>query len=132
MEMRHPFENDPFAIVWQAFQNLYPGKECRVLWYDMNEIQDDGKIVEEVPGGERLGVTQFFDTGEVVVLISLKSEPEVATETLAHELAHVAVGIDAEHGQAWEDAFEKIFQEYNRIGDEMFPDDEEDDHGQSN
>lgn len=129
MDLKHPFENDPFAMVWQAFQNLYPGKECRVLWYNMDAIQDDMEIIEEVPGGERLGVTQFSDTGEVFVLISLKSIPEVATETLAHELAHVAVGIEKEHGTEWEAAFEKIFQEYNRIGDELFQDDEEENHG---
>lgn len=129
MNLKHPFENDPFAIVWQAFQNLYPGKECQVLWYNMDAIHDDGKIIEEVPGGERLGLTQFFDDGEVLVLVSVKSTPEVATETLAHELAHVAVGIEKEHGTEWEAAFEKIFQEYNRIADELFPDDEEENNG---
>lgn len=43
-----------------------------------------------------------------------------AVEIFAHELAHVAVGVDHEHDDAWEDAFEAIFQEYNRIGHALF------------
>ena len=30
--MESPFVNDPFAMVWQAFKNLYPGKDCEVQW----------------------------------------------------------------------------------------------------
>ena len=43
-----------------------------------------------------------------------------AVEILSHELAHVAVGADHEHDEVWEAAFDAIFKEYNRIGDEMF------------
>lgn len=38
--MESPFVNDPFAMVWQAFKNLYPGKDCEVQWQP--GIQDDG------------------------------------------------------------------------------------------
>ncbi len=43
-----------------------------------------------------------------------------AVEILAHELAHVAVGSDEEHGKAWEEAFDAIHNEFDRIGNEMF------------
>ena len=26
--MESPFLNDPFSLVWEAFHNLYPDKEC--------------------------------------------------------------------------------------------------------
>ena len=44
----------------------------------------------------------------------------MCVETLAHELAHVAVGVEHEHDAVWEEAFDKIFAEYNRLGEEMF------------
>lgn len=123
MDLKHPFENDPFAIVWQAFQNLYPGKECEVSWCGLEE---EGEGDEDV-----VGLTIWADDGSIQVLVDPKRTVEQATETLAHELAHVAVDPDEGHGPEWEAAFEKIFQEYNRIGDEMFPDDEEENHGQN-
>lgn len=44
----------------------------------------------------------------------------IQTETLGHELAHVAVGPEHEHDEVWKAAFDAIFDEYNKIGDEMF------------
>ena len=48
-----------------------------------------------------------------------------AVEVLAHELAHVAVGIEHDHDEVWQEAFDKIFEEYNRIGNQMFPNGEQ-------
>lgn len=30
--MQTPFENDTFSLVWQAFKNLYPDKDCKCYW----------------------------------------------------------------------------------------------------
>lgn len=38
------------------------------------------------------------------------------SKSLAHELAHVAVGVEHDHDEVWQEAFDKIFEEYNRIG----------------
>lgn len=38
---------------------------------------------------------------------------------LAHELAHVATPEDQTHGDAWRAAFDRIFEEYNRIAPEV-------------
>ena len=51
----------------------------------------------------------------------------VCVETFAHELAHVAVGVEHEHDSVWEEAFDKIFAEYNRIGEELYGSKEADD-----
>ena len=88
--MMSPFRNDPFSMVYKAFQNLYPGKECE-CYFEPDLKADDG---DKAYGN--------------------------ATEIFAHELAHVAVGYDAEHGPEWDAAFDAILDEYNRIGDEMF------------
>lgn len=37
-------------------------------------------------------------------------------EIFAHELAHAAVGIEHEHDDVWEKAFDDLFDEYCRFG----------------
>lgn len=99
-----PFQNDVFAIVWIAFKNLYPDKHCEVYWE--TDICDS-------EGG--YGLTDFGDDGIVSVFVSADLRIQDAAEILAHELAHVAVGCDADHGPEWENAFDAIHAEYNRI-----------------
>lgn len=110
--MNTPFNNDPFSLVYMAFENCYPGKQCEVYW--------DDKDMREENGEQQYGFTEFNDDGSVVVCVSPDIKVADAVEILAHELAHVAVGIDENHGQAWERAFDRIFVEYNRIANEMF------------
>lgn len=110
--MNTPFENDPFAMVHQAFQNLYPGKQCQILWGSRFELQEEGKPA--------YGVTDFGEDGQVAVFVSSGLVVADAVEILAHELAHVAAGVEHDHDDVWEAAFEAIFQEYNRIGDELY------------
>lgn len=104
-----PFSNDPFAVVAQAYKNLY--SKPFLAYYDQHK--DAGH-------GEEYGFTTFRD-GEIPVITIFAEHPvNVCVETLAHELAHVAVGVEHEHDATWEEAFDKIFTEYNRLGEEMF------------
>ncbi len=107
-----PFVNDMFALVWMAFKNLYPEKECMCEWVPKLDKDEDGE--------QLLGVTTFCDDGDVFVEIAATITVADAVETFAHELAHVAAGDSAGHGKAWEEAYDKIFDEYNRIGYEMY------------
>lgn len=59
--MKNPFLNDPFAMVWQAFQNLYPDKNCDVYWDPNLQPDEAGKPV--------YGVTVFNDDGKVLVFV---------------------------------------------------------------
>ena len=93
-----PFENDIFALIWKAFKNLYPDKKCKCFW--------EPQIREDESGNE--------------VFVRPDLNVSDAGEILAHELAHVAVGVAHEHDEAWENAFEAIFQEYNKIGNALF------------
>lgn len=108
-----PFQNDMFAMVWGAFKKLYPDKECEIYWEPQIRDEEDGKPV--------YGLTDFADDGSVAVFVKPSLEVADAVEILAHELAHVAVGIEHDHDEVWQEAFDKIFEEYNRIGDRMFP-----------
>lgn len=105
--LKTPFQNDVFAIVWIAFKNLYPDKNCVCYW--------ETEIRESEDGRKPYGLTDFGDDGIVTVFVSADLGVRDAAEILAHELAHVAVGVDVDHGQEWEDAFCAIHEEYNRI-----------------
>ncbi len=107
-----PFGNDPYALVWMAFKNLYPEKRCVCYLMPAPDGWKDG---------DGYGNTTFPDDGSDPIVCVYSSFPiEQQVEIFAHELAHVAAGAKAEHGKEWDDAFEAIFQEYQRIGGEMF------------
>lgn len=110
-QMATPFGNDPFSMVWVAFKNLYPGKECEVFW---DQHQEDEHR-------EEYGFTNFPTDGSTPqVFVFAEHSVNTQTETFAHELAHVAVGPEHEHDDVWEAAFDAIFKEYNRLGDLKF------------
>lgn len=100
--MKKLFVNDPFARVYEIFRQLYPDKDCCCFWTD---ALDDA-----------YGVTLFSDNSRMPpkVFVSVDLPVKNAVEILAHELAHVAVGLDAGHGEAWENAFEAIHRTYCR------------------
>lgn len=113
--MESPFINDPFAMVYQGFKRLYPDKECEINWEPREITGEDGK--------KCVGVTTFTKDGSIVVDISVKIPVADAVETLAHELAHVAVGEKEGHNEKWEKAFDAIHEEFDKIGVEMFGED---------
>ena len=51
--MESPFVNDPFAIVYQAFKNLYPDKDCEIMWQPVEMKDEEGKGY--------VGLTTFAD-----------------------------------------------------------------------
>lgn len=108
--METPFENDPFSIVWKAFKKLYPDKNCKCFL--VPEIESDEN--------EAFGCTEFWEDGNIVVFVKATLSICDAAEILAHELAHVAVGENEGHGEAWEKAFDDIHKEYERIGETIF------------
>lgn len=110
--LQSPFGNDPFALVAQAFGNLFPKREYTA--YIVADVKDED-------GKSACGVTTFPGDGlPPVVEVSGEIPIAAGVEVLAHELAHVATPEDQMHGDAWQDAFDRIFEEYNRIGQELF------------
>lgn len=105
--METPFLNDMFALVYQSFHNLWPDKKCSIWWEPEIRQTEDGKAP--------MGLTDFGDDGTIAVFVSPDIPVRHAVEILAHELAHVAVGVDADHGSEWEKAFDAIFDEYNKV-----------------
>lgn len=108
-----PFKNDPFAILCKAFRNLYPEKEYECVWDNRNMETEEGTAY---------GLTQFSEDRPPRIEVNPELQIFDAVEILGHELAHVAVGVEHEHDEVWEQAFDSINREYVRIGDELFDD----------
>lgn len=104
------FQNSPFEMLDKAFKNLYPDKSY-IAYIDVDMKDEDGEKV--------YGCTQFQDNNTPIIFIDASLSIQNAIEIFAHELAHIAVGIDEEHSQKWEDAFELIFKEYSHIGEDL-------------
>lgn len=80
-----------------------------------------GEGGKDYAGEPAYGVTIFPEDGSApMIFISADLKLSDAVEIFAHELAHVAAGASAGHGEEWDKAFENIFAEYNRIGEERF------------
>lgn len=109
--MKSPFVNDIFSLIWSAFKELYPDKECTCYMTGSIRPGEDGTPV--------YGVTEFADDGAIDVWVDINIPATGVAEVLEHELAHVAVGVDAGHGEEWEKAFDLIHSRYEELATEL-------------
>lgn len=100
------FINSPFAILDEAFRSLYPDKKYKACI---------GPSIKDDEGNRVFGFTQFSKGETPVIAISAELSITDATEIFAHELAHVAAGEGAGLGERWDEEFQRIFDEYNRM-----------------
>ncbi len=101
----HPFKNDPFEYVMQAFENLYGKHDVLIQW----------KPIEKHKGKKCWGRTSLCENGTFAIDISPNLKIRDAIEVLGHELAHVAAGLENAHNKAWQRADDAIYEEYLRI-----------------
>lgn len=88
---------NPIRDVCEAALSVFPDLDCHVSFADF-------------PDGGPRGTTEWAENGDgtAIVQVDVRLPMAGVVEVLAHELAHVAAGLDAEHGPEWQDAFERI------------------------
>lgn len=109
--MYSPFDNDMFALVWSAYCKVFPDKipvHCECYW--VSELKDDD-------GNEVFGSTATTDDGGFEICISGNIKVADSVEVFAHELAHIAAGVDSEHNEEWENAFDLIHRKYCELAE---------------
>ncbi len=109
--MTHPFQNDPFRLIHKAFRDLFPDSRVDGIWWEPN-------IRESSDGSPVFGLTDLGEDGEVHVFVSTEIAVSDAAEILAHELAHAAVGVDHDHDESWEAAFDGIHKKYIELSEQ--------------
>jgi len=96
------FINDPFKVVIQAFEELFPNLDAEIQFNPTMDYEN-----------KEYGRAIFPDDGSTPLIeINPKLSVENAIEIIAHELAHIAAGIDSEHNEKWETAFQQIHEKY--------------------
>ena len=96
--------NDPFKMIIEATENLYPGKEA---------------IVEFYPGLKTSGHIQIVDNIPVVGISTDIPFQEMVNE-LGLQLSIVINGVGNRDFKKLKEIYDSIFNEYNRIGKERF------------
>jgi hypothetical protein len=101
--------NNAIEIVLQAANELHPNLEADIQF---------------APVEEGYACTTFPDDGgRPLIDIGLHAPIEAVPELIAHEIAHVVAGKDAEHGDKWDCEFGKIQKKYEEICNAMFRED---------
>lgn len=97
------FINNPIEILFEIVNEKYPGTDCDII---IGMQMTDGK--------ETLGCTLFPDdpNERVVIEINPTLSLENATEILAHELAHVIAGKEADHNEQWDAVFADLHERF--------------------
>lgn len=105
------FKNSPFEMLNIAFKRLFPNIKYNAC-FDIELKDEYGECV--------FGFTDFKGNGEIEIVIDGNLSVKNATEIFAHELAHAGVGKGHGHDEEWKKAFDDLFNEYNKIGSEIF------------
>ena len=106
------FKNCPFQMLDICFKRLFP--EVKYEAFFEPNIRDDEN------GNECCGLTDFDENGKITIFVDVDLSINNAVEIFAHELAHAGVGVEHGHDEVWEKAFDDLFNEYNKLGEEMF------------
>lgn len=106
------FENCPFELIFQAFQQLWPDIEAKVAWAPTECL--DGA----------LGRCSWDDKGIAFVEVSFGIPVAGACDILCHELAHAAVSrLEVDfgpnyHSPEWHEAYERLVDLYQALLEE--------------
>lgn len=114
MNSNWTIKNNPIEILSTAFKNLYPDIKYNA-YFDQNLNQYTNET-EKI-----YGFTSFNENEDITIFIDIALCLYDAVEIFAHELAHVAVGANHNHDEIWMKAFDNIYNEYIKVGSELFP-----------
>lgn len=103
---------NPVNLVLTACSNLY-GDLLTNVAIDLIDSPLRGK-------NKVAGFTQFpaIPGQPIIVAINCKLPFMSVPEIIAHEIAHVILGAEENHGKVWELVFNDITAEYNRLAEE--------------
>lgn len=106
-------KNNPIETVLEACRNLYKNIDVDI-WFspDMNDEE-----------GSPAGYTLFpKDGSKPIIYVNAEIPFSAVPEIIAHEIAHVVIGkreVVDEHDDKWEEVFQSIFEEYNKITEKL-------------
>lgn len=115
------YDIDPFHIILDAVNDLFPGVDAGISFQTPDQFQElydrlapiKGK---KVPGKDLCGFCVWDADGKTPLIVVNQNIPcFAAVEIIAHEVAHLVAGPEAEHGKEWEKVFKKIRKHYGKL-----------------
>lgn len=98
--------NNPIDILLNVFERTFPTTAQLIRSIEFANI-DGGFACTDFDDGIRIYISPKIKDDAPITL-------EVATELLAHELAHAIAGEEAGHGVIWEAQFDKLNELYEQ------------------
>ncbi len=99
---------NPFQIIIDVVSKRWPETSCEIYF-----AIDDGE--DEC----QRNYTHWDNDGNVAIVINPHEKYIDCVEFLAHELAHVVAGHDADHGPEWGRIFYIIYEDYHDVVQEI-------------
>lgn len=107
ISMQTPFQNDPFIVLAEAYRRLWD-KPYLAVWSQHSADDEDS-----------YGITACAESSVPIIVIFAEHTVNEQIETFAHELAHVAVGVEHGHDAVFELALKKIKHMYDVVYEEL-------------
>jgi Zn-dependent peptidase ImmA (M78 family) len=100
---------NPFDLVIQATNNLYPNTKCVIQFNPEMSMSE-----------KEYGVTIFPEDNSIPIIeVNANLSVSNAVEILAHEISHVVAGKEADHNDKWEQIFDAINVEVENIANKI-------------
>ena len=97
------WDDNPVNLVIEVVNELYPGIEADITLIGDEDVEGCcGCAIFDVGTKPCIGIKYYLSIIDSV-------------GTLAHECAHIIVGIDEGHNENWEMVYRNILKEYNRV-----------------
>lgn len=112
MNDRWIIKNSPYEILNMAFKRIFPEIKYTAYFEPKLRDKENGKKI--------YGLTVFGSDGDITIFVDTDLTITDSVEIFAHELAHAGSGAGHGHDEKWQKAFDALFNEYNKIGEEMF------------
>lgn len=108
------YELNPFNLILDVCNALYPNFNAQIIFSPPGQFEAMCKEYNVPQDSEELpcGFTFFPDDGEPLIVINSDISCYAAIEIISHEVAHVAAGYDAGHGELWQAEFDKLHDAY--------------------
>ena len=115
------YELNVWELILEVINRLYPSFDAKISFLETSQFQkelqsriDDGAITPE-GANEACGFTCFDGASAPVIMIDAAIPCDCSIDAIAHEAAHVIAGVKEDHGEKWEQIFDKIQKEYSEI-----------------
>lgn len=112
-------KNNPIDILLNVFEKNYSETADIIKEISFNYLEEGYACTVFNDKGIYIYISPVIENNEIPILF------EIATELLAHELAHAICGENEEHGEIWEKTFDNLNLLYEKDAKKIMEEEDE-------